>query len=280
MIKMALPNKGQLFEPTIELLKACGYKAKKSYRSLSCIDEENQIEFYFLRPSDIPMYVSEGIIDVGITGKDFDKERKSQATNIMDLNYGHSKLCVAAPKDSDYKTHADLQDVRIATSFPEITTEYLKGQNIKIVELDGAVEISVNLGVSDVIVDVVETGSTLKQAGLAIIGDPIYRSNAAVFVHPGKEDESEIQRMKKRIEGKILATQYKMVEYDAPKEILEEVCQLTPGIESPTITPLKSDDWYSVKSLIKNDESNILLDKLSEKGCKGIILSSLETIRI
>lgn len=280
MIKMALPNKGQLFDPTIELLNACGYKAKKSWKALSCVDQVNNIEFFFLRPGDIPMYVGEGIIDLGITGMDFNEERGAPANKVIDLPFGGSRLCAAVPKDSSYQTLDDIADLRIATSFTGIVERHFNKPDMKLVELEGAVEISVNLGIADAVVDIVETGSTLKAAGLRIIGEELYRSNAAIFAHPGREDLPEAIKLCKRIEGHLVAQQHVMVEYDVPKSVLEKACAITPGIESPTVTALRDPEWFSVKAMIKKSEANIKMDALSELGCKGIVLMALQSARI
>jgi ATP phosphoribosyltransferase len=280
MIKMALPNKGQLFDPTIELLKACGYKAKKSYKSLSCVDVENGIEFFFLRPGDIPMYVGEGIIDLGITGLDFNAEAGSKASPVLDLHFGHSRLCAAVPKDSNYKALKDIENLRIATSFGGVVSQHFARKDLQIVPLEGAVEISVALGVADCVVDIVETGSTLKQAGLRILGEPLYHSNASLFVHPGKENQPELIKLKKRIEGHLVALKHLMIEYDVPKSILAEVTLVTPGIESPTISPLQDENWVSVKSMVLKSKANAIMDKLCDLGCRGIILTKIESARI
>lgn len=280
MIKMALPNKGGLFDPTIELLKACGYKAKKSYKSLSCIDTENGIEFFFLRPGDIPMYVGKGIIDMGITGLDFNAEAQSDAVPVLDLHFGHSRLCAAVPKESDITELSGIQDLRIATSFGGIVSSHFNRKDLKIVPLEGAVEISVALGVADCVVDIVETGSTLKQAGLRILGEPLYHSNAAIIAHPGKEEMPEVLKLKKRIEGHLVAMKYVMVEYDAPKSLVEKVSELTPGIESPTISALGDDKWVSVKAMVLKSDSNRIMDELSELGCRGVVLTRIESARI
>ena len=168
----------------------------------------------------------------------------------------------------------------IGASFGGITRRYFSDKNISIVPLEGAVEISVNLGVADAIVDVVETGSTLKQAGLKILGDPLYFSNAALFSHPDRVEKPEVQRLKKRIKGYLVAREYMMLEYDAPAEVLEKACELTPGIESPTVTPLFNKTWYSIKSMIKNKEANQIMDDLVDMGCRGIILTRIESARI
>lgn len=280
MIKIALPNKGQLFEPCLDLLRSCGYKVQKPYKGLSYIDELNEIEFYFLRPGDIPMYVGEGIIDAGITGIDFHAEKKSTALKILDLPFGKSKLCVAALEDRVAYNIDRLNHARIATSFPEITKQFFKGNDIQIVELEGAVEISVSLGIADYIVDIVETGSTLKSAGLKIIGEPLFYSNAALFSNPDRSGIATLKNMAKRLEGRIIALNYQLIEYDVPGRIVDLACKTTPGLESPTITQLKDGDWYSVKSMIEKKDAHIIMDKLHEMGCKAILLTNIETARI
>ena len=229
MIKVALPNKGMLFEPTQELLKACGYKASKPYKTLTQLDTKNGIEFFFLRPSDIPMYVGRGIIDAGITGIDFNAEAKSPAVKVLDLPFGASKMCAAVPNESPVQSLEELKNATIATSFPNIVEGFYK-KPMDFVVLEGAVEISVSLGVADAIVDVVETGTTLKQAGLRIVGEPLFRSNAALFCNPQKTGLEEVHTLIRRIEGKLVAQSYMMIEYDCPAELLAKACELTPGV--------------------------------------------------
>jgi ATP phosphoribosyltransferase len=269
-----------LCEPAIELLKACGYKASKATKSLSSIDLENGIEFYFLRPSDIPMYVGKGIIDAGITGIDFCVEVSSPAVKILDLPFGASKHCAAVPAESSYKNLDDLRNLRIATSFPGIVKNHFKNPSMELVVLEGAVEISVGLGIADAVIDVVETGTTLKQAGLRILGEPLFKSNAALFAHPKRESCKEISTLVRRLEGKLLALEYKMIEYDVPAALLDKACAITPGIESPTVAPLQNKNWYSVKSMIKSEEVNPVMDNLLELGCKGILLFNIESARV
>jgi ATP phosphoribosyltransferase len=280
MIKVALPNKGQLFEPTMDILASCGYKVSKSLRSLSTMDADNQVEFYFLRPGDIPLYVANGILDAGVTGKDFVAEKGVNPTCLLELSYGASKLCAAVPDTHPAKALADLGKTRakIATSFPNIVRGTLPGNDL--VELEGAVEISIKLGIADAIVDIVETGSTLKAAGLRIIGEPLFVSRAALYAHPGREAQEEVLVLKSRIEGKLLAQEYMMVEYDAPEALLKTACALTPGIESPTVMSLEKAGWFSVKAMIKRRESQRILDTLSKLGCKGILLTAFDSVRI
>ena len=280
MIKVAVPNKGVLSEPAIDLLKTCGYKASKSVKSLNSVDSTNGIEFYFLRPSDIPMYVGNGIIDAGITGLDFCAEILSPAIKILDLPFGASKHYAAVPEQSKYQKLEELKELRIATSFPGIVRRYFNNPNMNLIALEGAVEISVGLGVADAVVDVVDTGTTLKQAGLRILGEPLFFSNAALFAHPNRQDSPEVCNLVRRIEGKLLAMCYKMVEYDVPATLLEKACAITPGLESPTVAPLQNKNWCSVKAMVKSEEANSIMDKLQDLGCKGILLSNIESARI
>jgi ATP phosphoribosyltransferase len=280
MIKVAIPNKGMLSDPAMDLLKACGYKVNKSAKTLSSIDNVNNIEFYFLRPNDIPMYVGKGIIDAGITGIDFCEEAASPAVKILDLPFGASKHCAAVPAKSSYQKLDDLKNLRIATSFPGIVRSYFKKPDMELVVLEGAVEISVGLDVADAVVDVVETGTTLKQAGLRILGEPLFLSNAALFAHPNRKDCAEVLTIARRLEGKLLAMSYKMVEYDVPAELLEKACAITPGLESPTVAPLQNKNWYSVKAMVKSEYANSTMDKLQDLGCKGILLFNIESARI
>lgn len=279
MIKVALPNKGMLFEPTQELLKACGYKASKPYKTLTQIDSKNGIEFFFLRPSDIPMYVGRGIIDAGITGMDFNAEAKSPAVKVLDLPFGASKMCAAVPENSPVQTLEDLKTATIATSFPNIVNTFYQ-KEMDTVVLEGAVEISVSLGVADAVVDVVETGTTLKQAGLRILGEPLFCSNAALFCHPQKQDLEEVHTLVRRIEGKLVAQSYMMIEYDVPSELLSKACELTPGLDAPTISKLHGRDWYAVKAMVSQEEANGIMDQLWKIGCRSILLFAIKSARI
>lgn len=279
MIKIALPNKGQLFERTIEIMSACGYRVNKSSRSLSTIDNDNQVEFFFLRPTDIPLYVANGILDAGITGKDFVAEQGVNPTCLFELNYGHSKLCAAAPVEMGATTLADLRGKRIATSFPNLVSRHFPEREL-LVELEGAVEISVHLGIADAIVDIVETGSTLKQAGLMVVGAPLFESRAALFAHHGREEQEELVILRNRLQGKVLAQEYLMIEYDAPEPILKAACAITPGIESPTVMSLEKPGWFSVKSMVNRKQAQKIMDELARLGCRGIVLTSIDSVRI
>ncbi len=280
MIKIALPNKGMLFEPAMDLFKACGYKISKSQKTLSSSDPENGVEFFFLRPDDIPMYVGKGIIDVGVTGIDFEAEAGSLCEKILDLGFGKSRHFAAVPEKSDINSLEQLRGKRIATSYPAIVQKHFGSPCPEIITLTGAVEISVSLGVADAVVDVVETGTTLRQAGLRILGEPLFSSQAALFAHPGRGSLPDIITLRKRLEGKLVAMSWMMIEYDVPASLLEKACAITPGLSSPTVSPLYDKEWFAVKAMVKKTESNLVMDKLSNLGCKGILLTAIESARI
>ncbi|RBO86017.1 ATP phosphoribosyltransferase [Marinomonas aquiplantarum] len=280
MIRVALPNKGALYGPCVELLTSCGYKVKKPTKGLYFEDSKNQVEFYFLRASDIPMYLNKGIIDVGVTGEDFHREKQSQASKMLDLPFGHSKLCIAAMENTILDDSNQVKSLRIATSFPNLVKQHFNSTGLDLVELDGAVEISISLGLADCVVDIVETGATLKSAGLKVVGEPIFTSNAALFSAQESQSKEDVKRFIDRVNGRLIALEYQMVEYDVPTNLLDKACELTPGIQSPTISQLKNHAWCSVKSMVKKEDAHQILDQLKAIGCKAILLTNIEMARM
>jgi ATP phosphoribosyltransferase len=282
MIKIALPNKGTLSEDSVRLMTEAGYTCRRYNRELFVHDKKNMIDFVFLRPRDIAVYVSRGIIDIGITGRDLAQEAEVVLDELLALGFGQSKFCYAVPRQSSL-TPNDFKGLRIATSYPQLVKKDLAERQIQadIVKLDGAVEISVTLGVSDVIADVVQSGRTLTEAGLKIVGSPILESEALLISGPHTSlDNLSITTCIERLRGIVTAREYVMVEYDAPKDILDKFCAVTPGIESPTIAPLSKSGWVAVKAMVKQQNINTVMDKLTELGAKGIIVTDIRTCRL
>lgn len=282
MLQIAIPNKGALSEEAVGLLKEAGYKCSRYGRELIVTDKGNNIDFVFLRPRDIAVYVGKGIIDLGITGRDLAIDSRSEVTEIQALNFGNSAFHYAVPKDSGL-TPDKFGGLRIATSYPEIVRLDLeeRGISAEIVRLDGAVEISIQLGVADAIADVVESGRTLKEAGLEVVGESLMKSEAILIARDSKiAKTAEVKRLTGRLRGILVARQYAMVEYDIPCGKLDEACKLTPGIESPTISPLSKPDWVAVKAMIKQKESNHIMDELHKIGARGIIVTNLRSCRL
>jgi ATP phosphoribosyltransferase len=282
MLQIAIPNKGSLSEGAVTLLKEAGYKCSRGGRELIVSDQANGIEFIFLRPRDIAVYVGNGVLDMGITGRDLAVDSKAGVEEILPLNFGNSRFRYAVPKDSGLEPDK-FNGLRIATSYPEIVRLDLekRGVEARIIRLDGAVEVSVQLGVADAIADVVESGRTLKEAGLHVVGEPLMNSEAILIARDKAIAENpEVKRMLGRLRGILVARTYAMVEYDISRDKLEVACQITPGIESPTVAPLSNHDWVAVKAMIVSKESNHVMDELHKLGARGIIVTDIRSCRI
>ena len=280
-LKLALPNKGALSEGAVNLLSKAGYRCKRSGRELVIQDPENKIDFVFLRPRDIALYVGNGIIDAGITGVDLALDSGAEVETVFKLGFGKSRFCFAAPKEKKM-TVEQFNGLRIATSYPSLLKAELAKRNLdcKVVKLDGAVEISIALGVADAIADVVESGATMKEAGLEIVGDPMLYSEAVVIGTKAVSNRPEMALLIARLRGIMRAAEYVMVEYDIERSKLEKACQITPGIESPTIAPLSNPDWVAIKSMVKRKEANAVMDQLYELGGRGIIIMEISACRL
>lgn len=279
MLKVAVPNKGILSETAILMLKEAGYAVRRDPKDLHVVDTQNQIEFFYLRPRDIATYVGAGSLDLGFTGLDLLLDSRSKAKPLANLDFGGSTFRFAGPVGafSDIK---QLSGKRIATAYVNLVEDFLDKQGIKadLVQLDGAVEVSVRLGVADAVADVVSTGNTLRQAGLEIFGPTILESTAQLIVAPSHEVDYE--QLLRRLQGVIVAREYVIVDYDCPTSIIEEATRITPGIESPTISPLRDSDWVAVRALVKSADVNRVMDELYAIGARAILVSALHAARI
>ncbi len=281
MLRVAVPNKGQLSDPARDMLREAGYAAAANSRELVVQDPENDVEFFFLRPRDIATYVGRGTLDVGITGEDLLADSGSQATTILELGFAPSTFRLAAPQGTA-KTASDLAGKRIATSYPTILNNWLTKQNLsaEVVTLDGAVENAVRLGVADAVADVVATGTTLKQAGLEIIGDPIFKSQSVLISRNNIEDQNAVDVFVRRLQGVITARAYVLVDYDIPNTLIEQACVITPGIESPTVSTLHDSAWSAVRAMVPRKQVHAVMDELYDLGARGVIVTDIHACRI
>ncbi|MFY7812925.1 MAG: ATP phosphoribosyltransferase [Candidatus Nanopelagicaceae bacterium] len=280
-LKIALPNKGSLSEAAAQILRESGYRQRTDDRDLSLIDNDNDVEFYYLRPRDIAVYVGNGELNLGITGRDLLLDSGAQARVILDLDFGKSTFRFAGPQGKNFELK-DVSKKRIATAYPRLLKNYLDEKKIEatIVELDGAVESAIALGVADLIADVVSTGSTLRAANLASFGEAITNSEAVLIQGNSKVDQSAVDTLVRRLSGVVIARQYVLVDYDVLKKDLDKACAITPGIESPTISPLQNSDWVAVRAMVKRKEVNSAMDKLWQLGAKGILVSNINSCRL
>ena len=281
MLKVAIPNKGSLSEDAIAMLKEAGYRQRTDPRDLTLIDNDNEVEFYYLRPRDIALYVASGELEVGITGRDLLLDSGAKSEEFLALDFGQSTFRFAAAHGKNFK-ESDLNGKRIATAYPGLVSTYLAKLGVKaeVVRLDGAVESSVRLGVADAIADVVSTGGTLRQAGLATFGDVILESEAILIERPGQKRSDSVETLLRRLQGVVIARQYVLVDYDVKKENLDAACALTPGIESPTISPLQKSDWNAVRAMVKRKEINQIMDSLWKVGARGILVTDIHACRL
>ncbi len=280
MLRIAVPNKGSLSEPAVELLREAGYKQRRDPRELVLVDTRNEVEFFFLRPRDVAVYVGAGTVHAGITGRDLLLDAGAAATEQLELGFGASTFRYAAAP-GEISSIEQLAGKRVATSYSHLVDTHLRsfGIEAEVVRLDGAVESSVRLGVADAVADVVSTGSTLKAAGLAVFGEPLLVSEA-ILIRSDSVDESTVAVLAARLRGVLMARQYVLVDYDVPSAFLEDAIAITPGFEAPTVTPLHGSDWHAVRVLVPRVEMNHVMDALYAAGARAILTTELLAVRV
>jgi ATP phosphoribosyltransferase len=287
MLRIALPNKGSLSEAATAMLHEAGYRGRKDGMELMVVDSAYNAELFFLRPRDIATYVGSGRLDVGITGRDLLLDSGASAEPIMDLGFARSTFRFAAlPATVEQVTKeagvSGLAGLRIASAYPGVVREYLAGAGVAadVVKLDGAVEVSIALGVADVVADVVETGTTLRHAGLEVFGDPILTSEAQLIRRIGAEENPAVEQFLRRLKGVITAREYVLMDYDIRAENVDRAVQVTPGIESPTVSPLHDKGWVAVRSMVRRGEAQRMMDDLWELGARGILVTDILACRV
>lgn len=280
MLRVAVPNKGSLSESAAAMLAEAGYRQRRDSRELVLIDAENEIEFFYLRPRDIAVYVGAGTLDVGITGRDLLLDAEVEAAELLTLGFARSTFHFAGPV-GEFADVSQLAGKRLATSYDGLLRHYLadRGIEAKVVRLDGAVESSVRLGVADAIADVVETGSTLRAAGMEVFGEPILRSEAVLVGRSG-EAPAGLEVLLRRLQGVLVARQYVMMDYDIRKDLVDAASALTPGLESPTVSPLRDSEWVAVRSMVLKKDTNRVMDELYRIGARAIVVFSIHAARI
>ena len=281
LLRIAIPNKGSLSVAASDMLREAGYRQRSDSKELTLLDTDNGVEFFYLRPRDIALYVGEGTLDIGITGRDLLMDSGSKAEEAMSLGFGRSRFRFAA-RAGVLGSLADLNGKRIATSYVGVVRGYLEEHGIEaeVVRLDGAVETSIQLGVADVIADVVETGSTLKQAGLEVVGEVILESEAVLISRGRSVDADAFEIFKRRLDGVLVARSYLMMDYDIPADRVEEAVALTPGLESPTVSPLHREGWVAVRSMVPSAGAQQLMDDLYGIGARAILLTDIHACRL
>lgn len=280
MFRIAVPNKGSLSEPASQMLREAGYRQRRDGRELVLPDPDNDVEFYFLRPRDIAVYVGAGTVDAGITGRDLLLDSGVQAIEHRALGFADSTFRFAGPPETIQSVN-DLEGKRVATSYAGLVGQHLGslGINAEVVRLDGAIESTVHLGVADAVADVVETGATLRAAGLEVFGEPILQSEA-VLIRPTTEPGPGLSVLDRRLHGVQVAQRYVLMDYDCPVEHVERAVAVTPGFESPTVSPLHKKGWVAVRAMVERSQTNQIMDRLYAEGARAIIVTSIHASRI
>lgn len=280
MLRIAVPNKGSLSETAADMLAEAGYVGRRDPKTLHVIDADSDVEFFYLRPRDIATYVASGALDVGITGRDLLLDvRQDDAREIEKLGFARSTFRFAAPPGR-FRTIEDLEGVRVASAYPGLVDDFLRrhGVQAELVPLDGAVESAVRLGVADVIADVVETGTTLRQAGLEIFGPVIIESEAVLISRPG--DAPGTDRLLRRLRGVMVARQFVLLDYDLPAHLVDQAVAIAGGRESPTISPLRDPEWVAVRVMIPRKGMNQVMDDLYALGARAILVTAIHAARL
>ncbi|GAA4524437.1 MULTISPECIES: ATP phosphoribosyltransferase [Nonomuraea] len=281
MLRLAVPNKGALSEAAQTMLKEAGYRPRRDSKELFVVDEANGCELFFLRPRDIAVYVGEGTLDAGITGRDMLIDSGAPVEEIMPLGFGASTFRLAAKAGTLTSVH-DLQGLRVATSYTGLLEKYLSDQGVdaRVIKLDGAVETAIRLGVADAVADVVETGTTLRNVGLEVFGEPIMRSEGVLIKRNGTPDSPAMQQIVRRIQGVVHARDFVMMDYDIRAERIEEAIALTPGMEGPTVSPLHREGWVAVRAMVRRQGHQQVMDKLWDLGARAILVTDIYACRL
>ena len=281
MLRVAVPNKGPLAQPAEQMIGEAGYQTRKDERDLVVHDAENGVDFFYLRPRDIATYVGRGTLDVGMTGRDMLLDSGAAAEEIFGLDFGGSTFQYAAPPGAA-SSFADFGGRRIATAYPGLVTKHLAdiGVPAEVIRLDGAVENAVRLGVADVVADVVSTGATLAAAGLDVVGEPILVSEAVLVRRIAAPTVAGLDQFVRRISGVLTARRYVMMDYDIRIEKVDEACAITPGIESPTVSPLHDAGWVAVRAMVPRKAAHRVMDDLWDLGGRGILVTDIHACRV
>jgi len=280
MLRIAVPNKGSLAETAAEMLSEAGYTGRRDSKDLYTVDPVNEVEFFYLRPRDIATYVGSGALDVGITGRDLLLDaRMPGAREIESLGFAGSTFRFAG-RPGRFTDVEDLQGLRVATAYPGLVDAFLdeRGVAVDIVPLDGAVESAVQLGVADAVADVVSTGTTLRQAGLEIFGPVLLESDAVLISGPNEIEGTET--LLRRLRGVLAARKYVLIDYDLPAALVEQAIAVAPGLESPTISPLRDPEWVAVRVMSPRRDVNRVMDELYAIGARAILVTEILAARL
>ncbi|MBV2195378.1 MAG: ATP phosphoribosyltransferase [Flavobacterium sp.] len=278
-LKIAIQKSGRLHDESIQILKDCGISVYNGNDQLKVTASNFPLEVYYLRNSDIPQYLIDGVVDIAIVGDNLLVEKGQNIQIAEKLGFSKCKVSVAVPKNFNYNSIQDLNGLRVATSYPKTVIDYFssKGISVDIHQISGSVEIAPNIGLSDAIVDIVSSGSTLFKNGLKEV-EVILKSEAVLAVSPriSKEAEQLLQKLQFRIQAVLRSRKSKYILMNVPNDKISEISKILPVLKSPTVMPLAEEGWSSVHSVIDEDKFWEVIDQLKEAGAEGILVCPIE----
>ena len=279
ILRLAIQKKGRLHDDSYKLLKDCGIKVNNGGGRLRGTSSNFPLEVYFLRDDDIPQYVEDGVADIGIVGENVLFEKKKKVDIKEPLGFGKCRLSLALPKSRNYNNVKDLHGSRIATSYPNILTDFLKNNGVEadIHEISGSVEIAPGIGLADYICDLVSTGSTLLSNGLKEV-EIILRSEAVLVASKNLDISKQLllDKLLFRIRAVQRSRSNKYILLNAPNDKLQNIINILPGMKSPTVLPLAEEGWSSVHSVVQEDQFWEIIEDLKNNGAQGILVVPIE----
>jgi len=278
-LKIAIQKSGRLHDESIQILKDCGISVYNGNDQLKVTASNFPLEVYYLRNSDIPQYLIDGVVDIAIVGDNLLVEKGQNIQIAEKLGFSKCKVSVAVPKNFNYNSIQDLNGLRVATSYPKTVIDYFssKGISVDIHQISGSVEIAPNIGLSDAIVDIVSSGSTLFKNGLKEV-EVILKSEAVLAVSPQISNEATqlLAKLQFRIQSVLRSRKSKYILMNVPNEKIVEISKILPVLKSPTVMPLAEEGWSSVHSVIDEDKFWEVIDQLKEAGAEGILVCPIE----
>ncbi|POR17146.1 ATP phosphoribosyltransferase [Flavobacterium columnare] len=278
-LKIAVQKSGRLSEKSLKLLEECGIKVANGNRKLKSEAKNFPLEILFLRDNDIPQYVEQGVADIGILGQNEVWEKDKKVKQIETLGFASCRLSLAIPKDENYTGLHYFENKKIATSYSKILTNFFKEKNINVTieEIGGSVEIATSIGLAEAIFDIVSTGSTLLMNGLKEV-EVVFKSQAVLIANPilSEQKKAILEKLLFRIKAVKNGAENKYILLNAPNKVISQICNVLPGMKSPTILPLAEEGWSSLHSVVKEEQFWDVIDKLKELGAEGILVIPIE----
>ena len=279
VLKIAIQKSGRLSENSKKLLEECGIKFSNGISVLKTKAHNFPVEVLFLRDDDIPQYVEQQVADIGILGENMVYEKAKDVNVVEQLGFANCRLCLAIPKEETYSGPSHFTNKKIATSYPKLLTDFLNKHGIiaEIEEISGSVEIAPGIGLADAICDIVSSGSTLLTNGLQE-AETILRSQAVIISNKNLDSEKKkiLQSLLFRIRAVKNAKENKYILLNAPESAIKKICDILPGMKSPTVLPLAEEGWCSLHSVVKEDEFWERINQLKEAGAEGILVIPIE----